>query len=350
MDADINSQMEIQASKRHPRIEDWTATMKILLKSKIAMSGLIISAFYFIVAILDWTYPQFLGVSAGNPLTNAILAFNRSAGVFWHGIPYTVGINANIPPYGSQAAITLVPPTLNGPSGTPGWWWWFGGTEYNLPLFPLMLAALKWDMTYTLIIVISGALIGTTIGTISGYYGGIIDEFVMRVTDIFFSIPFLVLAIALIYVFGAYLVYVVISLIIIWWPTYARLTRGQALSIKSNKFVEAASASGSSNMRTVFVHILPNVLAPVFVQISLDLGVVVQVFATLTFVGFHFTSPFLPELGNILTWGDSAAYIFNAPMNWWPIIIPGAFLVLFTVSVNLFGDGLRDVLDPKLRR
>ncbi len=348
MDADINTQMEVQKVRRHPRLEDWTATMKILIRSKIAMVGLVITVIYFFIAVLDWVYPQYLGVSAGNPLNDAISAFHRIG--TWNGATFTVGINVDIPPYGSGALITLIPPTLSGPTGTPGWWWWFGSTQYNLPIFPVMLASLKWDLTYTVLIVVSGAAIGTVIGTISGYYGGAIDEIVMRVADVFFSIPFLVLAIALIYILGAYLIYVVIALVIIWWPTYARLTRGQALSVKSNKFVEAASASGSTSIRTVFSHILPNVLAPVFVQISLDLGVIIQIFATLDFLGIHFTSIFLPELGNMLNWGDSAAYIFGTPMNWWPIIIPGIFLVIFTVAVNLFGDGLRDVLDPKLRR
>lgn len=350
MDADVNTQIEAQNVRKHPKLEDWSATAKVFLKSKVAMAGLIITIFYFIIAVLDWVYPQYLGISAGNPLTNAIIDFHRSAGVVWNGVPFQVGINADIPPYGSGAAITLVPPTLNGPSNTPGWWWWFGGTEYSLPIFPVMLGALKWDLTYTVVIVLSGALIGTLIGTISGYYGKVIDEIVMRVTDVFFSIPFLILAIALIYVLGAHLIYVVIALVIIWWPTYARLTRGQALSVKSNKFVEAASASGSSHIRNVFVHVLPNVFAPVFVQISLDLGIVIQIFATLDFIGFRFTNPFLPELGNLIVWGDSAKYILGSPINWWPIIVPGIFLVIFTVAVNLLGDGLRDVLDPKLRR
>ena len=99
-------------------------------------------------------------------------------------------------------------------------------------------------------------------------------------------------------------------------------------------------------VRNVFVHVLPNVLSPVFVQFSLDLGTIVQVFAALDFIGFNKGNPYLPELGNMLTWGET----YLSYGAWWPIVIPGIFLLIFTVSVNLMGDGLRDVLDPKLRR
>lgn len=352
MDVDAGTFENVQVEKRHPRLEDFSATLKILVKNKVAMAGLIISVVYFSIAILDWTYPNYLGINAGTgSLSDALLAFHRVSS--FQGVQYIVGLNITTPPWmgAGSTGITLVPPTLNGgPVNTPAWWWYLGGTTYNLPIFPVMLASLKVDLTDTLLIVIVGALIGTVVGTISGFYGGVVDEALMRLVDIFFSVPFLVLAIAIVYALGARLEWVIVALIIIWWPTYARLTRGQALSVKSNKYVEAASASGSSKMRTVFSHILPNVLAPVFIQISLDLGTVIQIFATLDFLGFHFTSFTLPELGNMLNWGNLPQYIFNTPINWWPILIPGIFLVIFTVAVNLFGDGLRDVLDPKLRR
>ena len=186
---------------------------------------------------------------------------------------------------------------------------------------------------------------GTILGSIAGFKGGYPDEVLMRITDVFYSIPFLILALAFIFLLGRYIEYAVYALIIIWWPIYARLARGQALYIKSMKFVEAATASGASTMRNVFSHVLPNVLSPVFVQISLDLGSIMQLFAVLFFLGV-ISDPYFPELGNIINQGQS----WLAVGVWWPIVIPGIFILLFTVSVNLLGDGLRDVLDPKLRR
>lgn len=354
MESDIDQELEEENVRRHPRVEDLMGTLKVLVKNKVAMTGLIITAAYFVIALIDAVYPQYLGINPGTSLSDALTAFHRT-GLTWLGKGYITGVSYGVPPYGSIVSVaTIVPPTLHGPTGTPGWWWWLGGTQYNLPLFPLILGALKFDIAYTIVIVISGAVIGTVVGTISGYYGGVLDEVLMRVVDIFFSIPFLVLTMALIYVLGTKLIFVIIALVIVWWPTYARLTRGQALSIKSNKFVEASTASGSSNIRTVFSHIMPNVLAPVFVQISLDFGVVVQIFATLWFIGFRFSNAqYMAELGNVLNWASpvtSPQYIFNPIMNWWMIMVPGIFLVIFTIAVNLFGDGLRDVLDPKLRR
>lgn len=301
-------------NKRRPRFEDAEYTLKLLIKNRIAFVGLIIVLFYFGITILDYTYPKYLGVSNINTAASWLTSLRS-------GVPA-------------------------GPTLSRGWWYIFGETEYFIPIFPVMLAALKTDITYSVIVVLSGSMVGLLLGTLSGYFGKLFDEILMRVTDVFFSVPYLVLAIAVTAALGFSLNNVVIALIIIWWPIYARLTRGVALSIKSNKFIEAATASGSSGIRNVFVHVLPNVLSPVFVQFSLDLGTIVQVFAALDYIGFNKGSPLLPELGNMLTWGTT----YLAAGIWWPIVIPGIFLLIFTVAVNLMGDGLRDVLDPKLRR
>lgn len=125
------------------------------------------------------------------------------------------------------------------------------------------------------------------------------------------------------------------------------MTRGLALETKSLKYVEAAKASGASGVKTLFSHIIPNVLSPVYVQISLDLGSVIQIFAGIFFlIGALGSSSFPLEIGYLL----SAGLPYLSIGIWWPVIVPALFLLLFTVSVNLMGDGLRDVLDPKLRR
>lgn len=306
--------LKAQPVKHRPRVEDFKSTFKLFIKNRLAFVGFVIVLIYFIITVLDYVYPQYLGVKDINTVASWVPQLAS-------GIP-------------------------SGPTLSHGWEYLFGETLYFAPIFPVMLAALKTDITYSILIVLSGALIGIILGTMSGYFGKLYDEVLMRVTDIFFSVPTLVLAIAVTVVLGKSLQNVVIALIIIWWPIYARLTRGVSLSIKSNKFIEAATAAGSSGIRNVFVHILPNVLSVVFVQFSLDLGSIVQLFAALDFIGFNEGSPLLPELGNMLTWGTS----YLVAGIWWPIVVPGIFLLIFTVAINLMGDGLRDVLDPKLRR
>jgi len=165
----------------------------------------------------------------------------------------------------------------------------------------------------------------------------------MRFTDIFFSIPYLVLAIAVGFTLGRSFTSMVIALIIVWWPIYARYTRSLTLSIKESVFVEAAKAAGASMVRIMFKHILPNTLPPVVVQISLDLGSVVGVFATLAFIGF-IPNANTPELGYLASLGLN--YVQSAP---WTVIFPGLAITLFALSVNLMGDGLRDVIDPRRR-
>lgn len=307
--------------KRHPVIEDFTTTLRSFVKNKVALIGSSITMFYFALTILDYVYPQFLGVSDINTITSWVKSLSA---------------NPPTPPF-------LIPSTA--PATNPHWWFWFGTTLYRQPILPIMIAALKTDIEVSLIIVLSGMIMGIIVGAISGYLGGIVDETVMRITDIFFSVPALILAIAFVYVLGYSLVNLEIALIIIWWPVYARLTRGVTLTVKSMKFIEASIASGATKTRIIFRHVLPNVLSPSFVQLSLDLGSVVLILAAFSFIQLPILSPLVPELGSMISQGQE----YLASGVWWPVVVPGVFLLIFTVAVNLMGDGLRDVLDPKLR-
>lgn len=314
-DLDMTKAKQLVGTKRHPKMEDYSHTVRLLVKNKIALAGIIVTTIYFIIALLDLVYPQYLGVSNANDIRS----------------------------WAEPLTARPLAPTLS-----HGWEHIFGDTQFlatNFPLFPIILAALKFDLGYALFIVAVGAIVGTVLGAVAGYLGGVADEILMRVTDVFYSVPFLILALAFIFLFGHYVIYAVYALIIIWWPTYARLGRGQALYVRSMKFVEASTASGASSFRNIFSHIVPNLLSPVFVQISLDLGSVMQLFAVLFFLGV-ISSPYLPELGNIISAGENWVSVGV----WWPVLVPALFILMFTVSVNLMGDGLRDVLDPKLRR
>ncbi|MHB8360307.1 MAG: ABC transporter permease [Thermoplasmataceae archaeon] len=314
--------------KRNPKLEDLKDTIRLLVKNKLALTGFAITSIYFFFAFLDVVYPQYLGVGPG--IVNSLNRF-----------PFR------------GAAYQPTPPVFN-----RGWWYFLGTTYGHIPLLPAMLAALYNDIWDSVLVVFSGAIIGIVVGTFSGYFGKIIDEVMMRITDIFFSIPYLIFAIivtaVLFRVFVAdrivipSLLLISISLIVIWWPTYARLTRSITLSVKSQKFIEASTASGSSRVRNVIVHVIPNVLSPVFVQISLDMGSVILLFATLAFLPLSFLglNEYTPELGSMI----SSAENYMLGPGWFSAVIPAMFLLIFTVSINLFGDGLRDVLDPKLRR
>ncbi len=214
-----------------------------------------------------------------------------------------------------------------------------------IDMLQLIEKAIRVDVALSFFVVFLGAALGTVLGVVSGYAGGLIDEGMMRVTDIFFTIPYLILALAVGYTLGRTLLNMALALVVVWWPLYARYTRSLTLSTKEATFVEAARASGSGTGKIMFKHILPNVLPPVFVQISLDVGTVILVFSTLAFIGFLPSNALVPELGYIANQG-----LDLAPLGyWWTVIMPGLAITLFSLAVNLMGDGFRDVIDPKRR-
>lgn len=344
--------------KRHfPRLSNYYYNLKRIVSNRAALAGLIIVLIFLTFDVLDWVWPGYLGIAPGTNLSNALVAFHLPAPSTYNGRPFIVGSLIQLAPYGSYGALyTIVPPTLTGPTNTPGWWWWFGGTYYSLPVLPLVLASLKLDVTYTIIIVLAGGIFGTILGAAAGYRGGLLDEVVMRITDVFFSLPYFIFAIAIIYALGTSIVNVVIALIIVWWPNYARLARAQALKIRSFSYMEAAIASGSKGLRNLFSHVIPNSITPLFVQASLDIGVILQILVTLGFIGsksgfglrFHYESYFSPDIGNIMSWGIQ--YIFSYPINWWPVIVPGAAVIIFALGFSLLGDAIRDIFDPRTGR
>jgi len=224
--------------------------------------------------------------------------------------------------------------------------YFFLGTDgYGRDLLKMIILAIPLDMENAFIIVISAALIGVTIGALAGYIGGVIDEAVLRITDIFFAFPGLILALVFASVFGRGRIDVLrLAILLVWWPTYVRLTRGQILAEKGKNYVEALRALGAGHLRILFLHILPNSIYPVLVQATLDFGGVILTFSALMFLGFS-PSPTLPELGNLAS--DGYLHIFEAP---WLLIFPGITILIIALAFNLVGDGLRDVLDPRLRR
>ena len=238
---------------------------------------------------------------------------------------------------------SLVPNFFNPAPAPPSMAHLFGTTYPGVDLFTSTIKAIRIDLFYSVLVVAIGAAIGSLIGVISATVGGLMDEIVMRITDVFFSIPYLILALAVGFILGRSLLNMSLALAIVWWPLYARYTRSQTLSTKEFTFVEAAKASGVSRLKIMYKHILPNSLPPVFIQISLDLGSIMVIFSTLAFIGF-IANASVPELGYLTSMG--LGYVQTAP---WAVIFPGLAITLFALAVNLVGDGLRDVLDPRRR-
>jgi len=191
-------------------------------------------------------------------------------------------------------------------------------------------------------VLISGVL-GMAIGLIAGYFGGRVDDFLMRLADIQLAFPFILLAIAVIGVLGPSLRNIIIVIGVSSWVVYARVVRGEVLSIREREFVQAAIALGSRDWRIVVRHVLPNAFTPWLVVATLDMARVIVIESALSFLGLGVQPP-TPTWGGMLA--DGRVYLSTA---WWLATFPGLAILITVLGINLFGDGLRDTLDPRLQ-
>ncbi|MFP4546065.1 MAG: ABC transporter permease [Methanomassiliicoccales archaeon] len=229
-----------------------------------------------------------------------------------------------------------------------------GTGKHGVDIYYGVIWGARTSLEVALFVVFVASVLGIVLGAMAGYFGGKVDELLMRVTDIFLSIPGLILAMAVAAILERNLDNIMLALIVVWWPPYARLVRGQVLSVRENTYVEAARAVGSKRNRVLFKHVVPNSLAPMLVAATMDLGVVVLVAAGLSYIGFGPPSG-TAEWGKMVSDGQeyflSTVYWEGEPYNpWWMWVFPGTMIFLFVMGFNLFGDGLRDILDPRLRR
>jgi peptide/nickel transport system permease protein len=229
----------------------------------------------------------------------------------------------------------LLPPSYEHPFGTDK----VGRDIYSRVLLGTGLAL----QVGTVVIVVS-ATIGITVGAVAGYFGGWTDELLMRFTDIFLTVPALVLAIAVTSALGKGITNTMIGISLVWWPGFARLTRGLVLSLREEPYVEAAYGIGAGHARILFRHILPNAISPLIIKMTTDFGFAVLTAAALGFIGLGAQPP-TPEWGAMIN--DGRTYF---PDEWWIATFPGMAIWLLVFSWNLLGDGLRDVLDPRSRR
>ena len=192
-----------------------------------------------------------------------------------------------------------------------------------------------------LFVLLIASAIGIPLGIAAGYFGGWLDDVIMRGTDIFLAFPALLLALAFASVLPPSLTTVTIAISITWWPWYTRLIRGQAASVAGRPYIESCQALGIRRWRIIFRHVLPNSITPLLVQISLDVGGVILTASALSFLGLGAQDP-TPDWGLMVSEGQQ---YFTT--NWWVVTFPGLAILLTAFAFNMLGDGLRDVLDPR---
>ncbi len=220
----------------------------------------------------------------------------------------------------------------------------FGTDKVGRDIFSRVLMGTGLALQVGVVIIVLATTIGVTVGGVAAYFGGSVDDLLMRITDIFLTVPALVLAIAFSAALGKGIINAMIGISLVWWPGFARLTRSLVLSLREEAFVEAAYGIGASHGRILFRHILPNAVSPIIIKMTTDFGFAVLTAAALGFIGIGAQPP-TPEWGAMIE--DGRHYF---PDEWWVATFPGMAIWLLVFSWNLLGDGLRDVLDPRARR
>jgi len=218
---------------------------------------------------------------------------------------------------------------------------WFGTDQVGRDIFTRVLYGARTSLRIAAVVLALSALIGVPLGIAAGYFGGWVDDVIMRVTDVFLAFPALLLSLALASVLTPSVGNATIAIAATWWPWYARLARGAATQVAGRGYIESARALGVAPLRILARHVLPNATTPVLVQMSLDVGGIILTAAALSFLGLGAQDP-TPEWGLMVSQGQS---YFTT--QWWLVTFPGAAILLAALAFNLVGDGLREVLDPR---
>ena len=265
-----------------------------------------------------------------NPVTVA------STGVL--GVVVFIAVAANwIAPYGVNDVD--VPNALQSPSGQH----WFGTDELGRDVLSRVLVATQASMRVAVVSVVFAVVVGVTVGVIAGYRGGWVDTVFMRVVDVMFAFPVLLLALAVVAILGPGTTTTILAIGIVYTPIFARVARASTLGVRVEPYVQMSRAMGSGSLYILGRHIIPNIAGPLIVQTSLSLAFAILSEAALSFLGLGIQPP-QPSLGRMIF--DSQGFV---TMAWWMAVFPGAAIFVIVLAFNLVGDGLRDVLDPKQR-
>ncbi|MGL5955222.1 MAG: ABC transporter permease [Brevinema sp.] len=239
--------------------------------------------------------------------------------------------------------LVVIKQDLSNTFQTPGAGALLGTDEFGRDIFARIVHGTRVSLTTGFIAVSMSILVGGFLGAISGYFGGTLDNVIMRIMDVFLAIPSILLSIAIVSALGPSLINLVIAISISSVPVYARIVRASVLSIRGQEFIEAAHAIGANHIYIILKHVLPNVMSPIIVQGTLGVAGAILSIAGLSFIGLGIQPP-TPEWGSMLAGGRS--FIRKAP---WVTTYPGLAIMISILSLNLLGDGLRDALDPRLK-
>ncbi len=284
--------------RRSPQMESFVTVMKRLFKNKAAIVGGVIILFFISVAIIG---PSLVKT---DPLETDLL--NK-----------------------------LQPPSKEH---------WFGTDNFGRDIFSRIIHGTGLTLTVGFLSVAVGGIIGVIIGIISGYYGGWLDTILMRIMDVLLAFPGILLALAIVSVLGGSLQNVIIAVGIFSIPAFARIVRGSTLQVKKLEYIDAVRSLGASDIRIIFRHILPNIMSPIIVQATMRVATAILTASGLAFLSLGAPPP-APEWGAMLN--DGRVYMHNAQHM---VLIPGIAIVTVVLAFNIFGDGLRDALDPKMKQ
>ncbi|MBW1866450.1 MAG: ABC transporter permease subunit [Deltaproteobacteria bacterium] len=226
----------------------------------------------------------------------------------------------------------------------PGWSHWFGTDEMGRDILSRVMFGARISLRIGFIVILVSGGMGSIIGAVAGYYGGRVDNIIMRLMDVILSFPSLVLAMALAAAMGPSLNNAIMAVAFVMIPKFARMVRGDALAVKEMQFISAARISGAGNGWIIFNHILPNCLNSVIVLATLTLGDTILIAASLSFIGLGAQPP-TPEWGAMISVGRK--FLMD---QWWYATFPGLFILATVIGFNILGDALRDIMDPRIRR
>lgn len=223
--------------------------------------------------------------------------------------------------------------------GSPSFSHLFGLDVLGRDVFSRVFAATPSYLAVSLAVVAVGLAVGVLVGSFAAFRGGLVDEVLMRFTDVMFALPALLIAMVIAVALGPGITHMMMALMVIWWPPYARVARGEALRVSHQNYIEAARLSAQGTIKTVFRHVLPNISGTMLVYATLDVGTVILIYAGLSYLGLSARPP-QPDIGEIIS--SSQEYMISAP---WLPLIPGLIVAVVVVGFSLLGDGLRDLLE-----